>query len=99
MRERREIRGHQGPRAVQALRFVDFRDVLLHLWRLFRALSAWEIAGGDLWKDAFRCYLSIAIAVQTPSWGLASDHLSKGAVLPLVFARRIIRAHGRAQPW
>src|SRR4029077_10358296 len=58
MRECREIRGHQGPRAVQALRFVGFRDVLLHLWRLFRTLSAWEIAGGDLWKDAFRCYLS-----------------------------------------
>jgi hypothetical protein len=32
---------------------VVFRNVFLHLWRLHRALSAWEIAGNDFWQDAF----------------------------------------------
>jgi hypothetical protein len=34
--------------------FVVFRNVLLHLWRLFRASPAWKIAGHARWKNAFR---------------------------------------------
>ena len=46
------IRGPQGPREIQAVRVVVLRNVFLHLRRLFRALSDWEIAGNDRWKDA-----------------------------------------------
>lgn len=53
---------HQGPREVQALRVVVCRNVLLHLWGLFRALSAWKIAGTDRWKDASRCRISRSFA-------------------------------------
>jgi hypothetical protein len=53
-----DIKVHEA----QALRVVVFRDVLLHLWRLFRALSAWEITGNYRWNDAFRCYLPASLA-------------------------------------
>jgi hypothetical protein len=42
--------------------FVVFRNVLLHLWRLFRASPAWKIAGHARWKNAFRCNLSRSLA-------------------------------------
>ena len=46
-----------------------FRDVLLHLWRLFRALSSWEIAGSDRRKDASRRHHSGSLAGDGCSYG------------------------------
>jgi hypothetical protein len=46
---------------------VVLRYVLLHLWRLFQALCAWEIAGNDFCKDASRYHLARSIAGD--GWG------------------------------
>src|SRR5215470_6111277 len=74
--ERHSIRGHQGPREIQALRAVVFRNVFLHLWRLLRALSDWEIAGTDRGKDASRWHLSRGLAGD----GIGHDNSESDAV-------------------
>ena len=45
-------RRFQSARKVKALSIVVLRNVLLHLWRLFRTVSAWKIAGDAIRQDS-----------------------------------------------